>query len=1004
MTIMKVKQQDGTIVNVPLGGQTIVDQTYSATSTNAQSGIAVAQAIEQALGDLPSGGSCDCEEKLNSLTIEGYKRASTKVDITDQATVIEKSYVFGKVGSEVQIQYGENYSWTYLECTLSEGDYHLRGASSKYVDGGVFTDENNIILGFLAPKEEVTNDGTAAYESYLTVPSGSVYTLYLNTIPSYGLNGTIVKSINDNTLSFIRSESGGTSCNCDSVPDYVKEEAAEVADKIISTRTVNSLVLLMATDLHVVAGSDPANTPSGIAIKHMGQGMNEIRKYIEPDGLVLLGDYNYGSSNPKSEAIKAMKCIKQSVCDVSKGLLSIWMNGNHDTYVTSGENRLTDGETYALVGANNSPNTIVDADNLGRNYGYVDFNKQRIRLIYLNTTDVSGGVESSNFISGYQYEWLKDTLLDVNTKNDAEKWGIIVCSHFPIHMYAWDTASQWYGNEIFRDLKAMLCAYKDKSGGSVAKDTIHNKDGFSYDFSNAKSELIATFHGHIHNFKVHDVTTDGGNIIKAISIPNACQNRENPYGEVFREVDENGNPVSYPKTAGTAEDTSFNAVVIDRENKKIYAYCYGAGYDREISYDDEVVTTIYNIENNLTNCSNSNVASTIQGGSAYNATITANSGYTLESVNVTMGGSAVSVTDGVISIASVTGDIVITATAEETGGDEPETPTEVENLIPLATDASGAIYGGDYNGDGVNDGYKTSTRIGSDGTDRSSGNHCATGFIPITVGDKLYFENCQIDTTISTTSTYNEIHCFNADKVLLSPTVFLWEESRHTTHEFTVDENNCLLMFDTQTLPVGTAFVRISGKYIGADSIITINEPTDETPITYTNQIPLSIDAGGNIYGEDYNGDGVADGYKVDTYVSSSGGTAGSRTGVNLTGFIPIEGVGSSNFAEGEIVVYLKNIEAVNSNSNVRLGFYNANKEYIVYQSATHFNTVREEYGRDILYTADENNYITSIDLSAFTYFISTSETYNYQQIAYFRICAPGLDGDSIITVNQPIE
>ena len=43
MTIMKVKQQDGTIVNVPLGGQTIVDQTYSATSANAQSGVAVAE-------------------------------------------------------------------------------------------------------------------------------------------------------------------------------------------------------------------------------------------------------------------------------------------------------------------------------------------------------------------------------------------------------------------------------------------------------------------------------------------------------------------------------------------------------------------------------------------------------------------------------------------------------------------------------------------------------------------------------------------------------------------------------------------------------------------------------------------------------------------------------------------------------------------------------------------------------------------------------------------------
>ena len=79
----------------------------------------------------------------------------------------------------------------------------------------------------------------------------------------------------------------------------------------------------------------------------------------------------------------------------------------------------------------------------------------------------------------------------------------------------------------------------------------------------------------------------------------------------------------------------------------------------------------YSVTNNLTNCTNSNSATQAVEGGSYSATITANSGYELSSVVVTMGGSAVSVTNGVINIASVTGNIVITAVAEEKQAAEP---------------------------------------------------------------------------------------------------------------------------------------------------------------------------------------------------------------------------------------------------------------------------------------------------------------------------------------------
>lgn len=73
----------------------------------------------------------------------------------------------------------------------------------------------------------------------------------------------------------------------------------------------------------------------------------------------------------------------------------------------------------------------------------------------------------------------------------------------------------------------------------------------------------------------------------------------------------------------------------------------------------------YKVTNNLTYCTNSNKSTSVSNGGSYSATITANSGYTLKTVTVTMGGNAVSVSGGTINIAKVTGDIVITAVAEQ---------------------------------------------------------------------------------------------------------------------------------------------------------------------------------------------------------------------------------------------------------------------------------------------------------------------------------------------------
>ena len=82
---------------------------------------------------------------------------------------------------------------------------------------------------------------------------------------------------------------------------------------------------------------------------------------------------------------------------------------------------------------------------------------------------------------------------------------------------------------------------------------------------------------------------------------------------------------------------------------------------------EEIVT--YTITRNLTNCSSSSAITSINEGSAHTETITADTGYTLEgaTVIVTMGGSDISSSfvDGVLTVDSVTGDIVISISAVE---------------------------------------------------------------------------------------------------------------------------------------------------------------------------------------------------------------------------------------------------------------------------------------------------------------------------------------------------
>lgn len=166
--------------------------------------------------------------------------------------------------------------------------------------------------------------------------------------------------------------------------------------------------------------------------------------------------------------------------------------------------------------------------------------------------------------------------------------------------------------------------------------------------------------------------------------------------------------------------------------------------------------TIYTIVNTLSNCTSNNSASRIEENSVYTATITANDGYILKNITVTMGGNDITssaVSGNTITISSITGNIIITATAD------------IANLLPpLAqwTKSSGitsANFTGDY-----------SVAI----TSNAPWESLSTTVSGLVKGDNITFSCSSISSTITvfiSDSLDNEIASLSSSK--LSTTVVI---------------------------------------------------------------------------------------------------------------------------------------------------------------------------------------------------------------------------------------
>ena len=470
------------------------------------------------------------------------------------------------------------------------------------------------------------------------------------------------------------------------IPDYIKAAALEVAKKVRAVQTDESITFIAMSDSHQLDTSSDIVTGN----KHAGMAAKALA-YILPniDFACFLGDYTAGSNTTTIEEGKQHFAeINADIDEAFSGIPQFRTVGNHDDlHYSQAQNgsKLTQAELYQYIGSYNDGAT-VDPNNPQGGYCYRDFADKKLRVICLNTSDnLNAGA-----ITDAQLKWFAQTALDFSGKTSPSDWSFVVIGHHP---------ADWVITPA-----AVLKAYV---GGET-----YSAASWSKNFSGANSAtFLGNFHGHIHNFKAGKlhyrsntsttpITTSEFNAVR-VGIPNACFLRNNEYGQNSgAEVDDiEYGDVTYNKTAGTAQDTAFCVIVIDRSSKVIHAFCYGAGIDREISYGFTLAS--YSVTNTLSNVSSSNSTLSVTEGSSYNATLTPANGYDLDTVIVTMGGVDITqeaYSGGVISIAVVTGDVVITATAKKAAID----------LI--------ATYG-------YRDGYRMST---------SSGNFSAgTGYVAI---------------------------------------------------------------------------------------------------------------------------------------------------------------------------------------------------------------------------------------------------------------------------------
>ena len=496
------------------------------------------------------------------------------------------------------------------------------------------------------------------------------------------------------------------------IPSYHYAEAGKIIKKILDFKSthLNNLVFGTISDSHVYLNDATYGESTAKSIRHGAFALDVVGKMVGCDFVANLGDNCWETGSATGNAYAGSLYVKKATRSAFSEIPCYSLVGNHDR----NDNTNT---VFELIGSDN------EFDDYGltqiRCYGYKDYTDKKVRIICLNTCDylnASGG----HGMSYEQKDWLMRSL-DLSSKSDAANWQILILSHIPVDFTGGDY-------NIYADLQAILNAYVNGTTATITvnsayalNETPSNYSTYSggnlvYNYSGKNAaKIIANIHGHVHTNAYGRMEN---NDILRMATPNTCfaLNKTSSY------PDNGGYSIStteankLSKVANSVKDTSATFYCVDLDEQVIYAYTYGFDADRYVSYETIIIPT-YSVTYNLTNVTSSNMVVTVTEEDAYETTLTAPSGYEIDSVVVTMGGTDITASrysNGVLSIPEVTGNIVITATAVES--------VAYTNLF-VASDV------------------QTNVRFNSSGEIVSGSFWCVSTYIPAVAGDVIRVYN-----------------------------------------------------------------------------------------------------------------------------------------------------------------------------------------------------------------------------------------------------------------------
>lgn len=193
----------------------------------------------------------------------------------------------------------------------------------------------------------------------------------------------------------------------------------------------------------------------------------------------------------------------------------------------------------------------------------------------------------------------------------------------------------------------------------------------------------------------------------------------------------------------------------------------------------------------------------------------------------------------------------------------------------------------------------------------------------------------------------------------------------HTVFGY-VDENNNIIV--SGNLTGGTYSVKYEledGSTVDIGDLVLDTEVEPEP--TYTNLLPLAVDASGN----DYKGANGEDGYNPGYKISVSSAAESAASGASVTGFMPVNG--------GQ-KIRIKNITVSSAASVNNIVFYNADKT------------------KNNGYAGTAGAFHASVKVDGDVYLVNLDSWYTAEnRPAFFRFSCGGITADTVVTVDEEI-